>query len=128
MIRDFIYYDEIKIASYGSQLLEGIVEKITVSNDREKSKDSTTTIEAGANAKLSTEGLISPFISNIINNALNGSAGLGIDLKKEYTKNSFEKSSVIENKIAEHHRFTLFRESLIENDLLNRIDDINSHD
>ena len=70
MIRDFIYYDEIKIASYGSQLLEGIVEKITVSNDREKSKDSTTTIEAGANAKLSTEGLISPFISNIINNAL----------------------------------------------------------
>ncbi|MDH8679286.1 hypothetical protein QE109_14100 [Fusibacter bizertensis] len=128
MVRDFIYYDEMRIASYGSQLLEGIVEKISVSNESDNRKDFTTIIQSGANAKISTEGLISPFISNIIDNALNGSAGLGIDLKKEYTKNSIDKSAIIENKIAEHHRFTLFRESLIENSLLISIDDINSHE
>lgn len=127
MIRDFIYYDEVRIASYGSQLLEGIVEKITVTREDDKINDTVTTIDAGANVKVSTKGLTSPFLSSMISNVLGGSGGLGMDLKKEFTKNSSEKSSVIENKIAEHHRFTLFRESLIENNLLIDLDVIKPH-
>ena len=64
----------------------------------------------------------------MISSILGGNVGVGVDIKKKFLKNTLDKSSVIENKIAEHHRFTLFREALIEQDLLNNLDFVKSHD
>lgn len=128
MVRDFIYFDKEKIISYGSQLLEGISETVTESNERTKSS----TNEINTKAGISSEATLGSNSTNLLANLLSkfGNVTFGIDgeMNLNHTGNKMNNQIVTNEKLLNHYQFTLLRDSLIEQQLLINLDKFPAYD
>ena len=124
MVRDFLYYDQNRITSYGSQLLEGLANSII--DTKEKSNDLDKTIDLSGKIDLSAKLGKDSFdlLSFLINKIGNIETSLGGNVQYQRQKYDHLSQNITENKILSHFQFSLLRNALVEKGLLKNLDRI----
>ncbi|SFM15744.1 DUF6414 family protein [Halanaerobium salsuginis] len=127
-IRDFIYLDQKRVLSFGSQLLGGLADTITTisENSKDKIKDLDLKGNINAEAKLGENSLA--LIESLI--SIIGKANLGVsgEINPHFTSKTFNKEEKQESKLLDHFQFTLLRNALLEQKILKNLDDKKAHE
>lgn len=127
-VRDFIYLDQSRVLSIGSQLLGGIADRIVdiQSEGGSSSKELELAGEFGATMGLGegTSRFLGTLISSLVKPALNADVGIGHRLARSRSN----ESEVSETKILNHYQFSLLINSLRENKLLKNLDTAKPHE
>ncbi len=123
-VRDFIYIDEDKILSVGSQLLSGFADKIDLRKMNGKSSE----ININGEGEISAAVQIGKSTNKLIEYLLNhiGEAKLQTNGKIDggYKRNYNNSNEIVESKVLSHYKFTLLQNALCENKLLKDLDKI----
>lgn len=127
-VRDFIYIDQSRVLSIGSQLLGGLAEGIVTKNLTSSDKQKDVTLKGEVNGEISFGEDTSAFIQLLLSRL--GKAKLGA--KGEITPhfqiknlNSIEQS---ESKVLNHFQFSLLKNALDENKRLKNLDKYKPHE
>lgn len=127
-IRDFIYLDHRRVLSIGSQLLEGLADSIVVNEEQRKATEK----------KLDTKGKIpgqigvgdeSGKLLNLLVGVLGkGELGISGEINPLFSSVKTFGETRTEQRVLDHHQFTLLRNALMEQNLLKELDQFKQSD
>ena len=128
MIRDFIYLDDRKVLSFGSQILGGLADVVSLTSTDGSSSEEQLDIKAGIQGTASF-GNDPSTIAKLLT-GISGKAEMGLSGELNPTL-SFSRGSsreTKEQKLLDHYKFTLLRNALLEQSLLFDLDSLKPHE
>lgn len=127
-VRDFIYLDKRRVLSFGSQLLGGIADAITISKDdskqHERKIEAKGTVGGNFNLGNDTTTLLRALIGMI------GKVDVGIsgEVNPYFSTINTSAEERTEQRLLDHFQFTLLRNALVEQKLLLNLDDFKQNE
>ncbi|SIQ03435.1 DUF6414 family protein [Halanaerobium kushneri] len=127
-VRDFIYLDQRRVLSFGSQLLGGLADTIITKEKTEKNSvkniDVKGKISGGAKIGEESLALIQTLISWI------GQANIEIsgELNPQFSSKKINNNERTQSKLLDHFQFSLLHNALVEQNLLKNLDNYKPHE
>lgn len=127
-VRDFIYLDQSRVLSIGSQLMGGITESIVEKEVSAKTNQNALSLKGGVTGELAigdeTSGLLQTLIANVFKTKLN----LSGEASPNFVRINSNNIESAETKILNHYQFSLLIDALKENKLLKDLDIYKPHE
>ncbi len=127
-VRDFIYLDQRRVLSYGSQLLGGLTNTITTieGSTQDKAKQLALSGKAGIDGKVGEKTLaLASLLTSLLGKASFDFSG---EISPHFSSRQLSQETRHELKLLDHFQFTLLRDALKEQGLLKKLDKKKAHE